>query len=227
MNLQIKSLFILAFIAFFYTTVAQSVTVVIGGNYTNVAYDQVTGTGVEDTYKHKLGFHAGAYFDYVISKDRRQELIFETGLLFDSKGAQQEFQISDYSSKEITSLYYIDVPFYIQYRYRFRNLNKIYAGIGPYAGLGLFGNTVTTQTLAGESNEIQHKIKWGSDDENDDLKRFDYGVSARAGFHFDSGLDVSASYDYGIPSIASMGENIKMRSRVLRVSLGYTFSLFD
>lgn len=227
MKFQIKSLFILAFIAFTYTSVAQSVTVVAGGNYTNVAYDQGNGTGIEDTYKDKIGFHAGAYFDYVINKDRRQELVFETGLLFDSKGAKKEFNISDYSSKEVTSLYYIDVPFYIQYRYRFRNLNKIYLGIGPYAGLGLFGNTVTTQNLGGESNEIQHKIKWGNDDENDDLKRFDYGVSARVGFHFDGGLDVSASYDYGIPSIASMGENIKMRSRVLRVSLGYTFSLVD
>ena len=75
-----------------------------------------------------------------------------------------------------------------------------------YLGFGLYGKATSTQTLNGESNEIQHKIKWGNDDENDDLKRYDYGVSARVGFYFDSGLDVSASYDYGIPNIASMGE---------------------
>lgn len=227
MKLQIKSLLIPAFTAFVYTSVAQGVTVVAGGNYTNIAYDQGSGTGVEDTYKDKLGFHAGAYLDYVINKDRRQELVFETGLLFDSKGAKQEFQIGELNQQVVTNLFYIDVPFYLQYRYRFRNLNKIYAGIGPFVGFGLSGKATSTQTLNGESNEIQHKIKWGNDDENDVLKRYDYGVSARVGFYFDSGLDVSASYDYGIPNIASMGENIKMRSRVLRVSLGYTFSWAD
>lgn len=227
MKYETKLLAVLFLTAISFASAAQSLTFVGGANYTNVSYDQGSGTGLENSFKNKLGFHAGAYYDYVLKKDRRQEIVFETGLLFDSKGAKKEYEINDYSNKEVTNLYYIDIPFYIQYRYRFRNLNKVYIGIGPYAGLGLFGKTTTTQSLGDQSNEMQHKIKWGSDNENDDLKRIDYGASARIGFHFDDGLDFSASYDYGLPNIASMGETIKMRSRVLRVTVGYTFSLVD
>lgn len=223
----IKSLLIFVLTLFAYSSFSQSITLVAGGNYTNVAYEQGTGATVEDTYKGKPGFHAGAYYDHVISKDRRQELLFEAGLLFDSKGATQEYTLNDYSSKHVTNLYYVDVPLYLQYRYRFRNRNKIYIGAGPYVGMGLFGKTKSTYSLADSEEVVEHKIKWGSDVEENDLKRLDYGVSARAGYHFDDGLDISASYDYGIPNIASMGENISMKSRVLRLTLGYTFSLYD
>ncbi len=227
MKNQFKTLLVIALVLFSYASFSQSVTVVAGGNYTNVAYEQGTGALVDETYNGKPGFHVGAYYDYVISKDKSQELLFEAGLLFDSKGATQEYSLNDYSSKYVTNLYYVDAPFYLQYRYRFRNRNKIYIGAGPYVGMGLFGKTKSTYTLNDEETVVEHKIKWGGDDEVDDLKRLDYGVSARAGYHWDDGFDISASYDYGIPNIASMGENISMKSRVLRLTLGYTFSLYD
>jgi len=210
------------------TIYAQNLTVIGGGNYTNVAYKQGEGgSSIEDTYKGKIGFHAGAYIDLVLKKNRRQELVTEAGLLFDTKGAVQEYSQPNISFKNTTNLFYVDVPVYIKYRYRFRSLNKVYLGIGPYVGLGLLGNSKRTQTVNGETNSESIKIKWGSDDAVHDLKRLDYGATIRAGYLAVSGLDISVSYDYGIPNIASMGENIEMKSRVLRLSVGYNFSMVD
>lgn len=221
-----KSLLILLFSLFSLFAVSQSVTVVAGGNYTNTAYDQGSNSSFE--FRYKFGFHAGAYYDYVIKKHRRQELVFETGLLFDSKGAKLEYELIDYTKKEVTNLYYIDLPFYLQYRYRYRSHNKIYGGIGPYAGYGLFGNILTTNSISGDSNTTQEKVKWGDNTGvNYDYSRLDYGVTARIGFHFYGGVDISTSYDYGIPDIYLKFVSQHKKNRVLRVSLGYTFSFYD
>lgn len=227
MKNQIKSLFVIILMAISFHSNSQSLTIVAGGNYTNLNYNQGSGTALEDSYKSIPGFHVGGYLDYVVIKDKRQEIVLEAGLLFDTKGTKNDYIIGDFSNKETLNLYYLDLPIYIGYRYRFRNLNKIHFGIGPYAGFGLFGNSIKTQTLGGVTTEDKVKIKWGGDNEYDDLKRLDYGVSAKAGFYFDRGLDISVSYDYGLPNIASMGSTIEMNNRVLRFSIGYTFSLDD
>lgn len=210
------------------TIYAQNLTVIGGGNYTNVAYKQGEGgSSIEDTYNGKFGFHAGAYVDLVLKKKRQHELVTEAGLLFDTKGAVQEYSQANLSFKNTTNLFYVDVPVYIKYRYRFRSLNKVYLGVGPYVGFGLLGNSKRTQTIDGETHSESIKIKWGSDDAVHDMKRLDYGATIRAGYLAVSGLDISVSYDYGIPNIASMGENIEMKSRVVRLSVGYNFSMVD
>lgn len=225
---QMKLIVLITLMLFSGTLFAQSLTIVGGGNYTELAYKQGSGgTAIEDTYKGKFGFNVGAYIDYVLTKNRSQELVVEGGLLFDSKGAVQEYAQSELSFTENTNLYYLDLPLFIKYRYRFRSLNKIYVGVGPYIGMGLFGNTNRTQTIGGESDSEKETIKWGSDSAEHDMKRLDYGATARVGFLAVSGLDISLSYDYGIPNIATMGDNIEMKNRVLRLSVGYNLSLVD
>ncbi len=203
---------------------AQSLTVFGGGNYTNVAYQQGSGAAIEDTYNWKIGFHVGAYLDYVLNKDRSQEIVVEGGLLFDTKGSVQDLSEIGIPIENTWSTYYVDVPVFLKYRYRFRSLNKVYIGVGPYVGVGLFGNKKIKQDGQEESSE---GIKWGNDDAQHDMKRLDYGATARVGFLTVSGFDISVSYDYGIPNIATMGKNIEMKNRVMRLSVGYNFSLVN
>ena len=228
MQIQFKLLVIILLLFSSTGIYAQSLSIIGGGNYTEVDYKQGNvGSAAEDTYTGKFGFHAGAYLNYVLSKDKSNELVVETGLLFDTKGAKQEVAVSTLSVENNINLYYADIPLYLKYRYRFRSLNKVYIGVGPFVGVGLFGNRTTTQTIDGASTEEKNKIRWGSDETQHDMKRLDYGLTGRLGFLSPGGLDISVSYDYGLPNIASMGDNIEMKSRVMRLSVGYHFSLVD
>lgn len=221
---KFKILFTLTLLFINGTIFAQSLTVLGGGNYTNLAYKQGSGADIEDTYKEKIGFHVGAYLDYVLNKDKSQEIVVEGGLLFDTKGSVQDQSEIGIPIENTWSTYYVDVPVLLKYRYRFRSLNKVYIGVGPYVGFGLFGNKKIKQEGQDQTSE---SIKWGNDDAQHDMKRLDYGATARVGFLAVSGLDISVSYDYGIPNIASMGRNIEMKNRVMRLSVGYNFSLVD
>ena len=113
------------------------------------------------------------------------------------------------------NLLYVNTPAYIFYRYKLRSRDKIYGGIGPYMGVGLAGNI------------MEDKVQWGSEEGVDHLKRLDYGASAKIGYRGYTGLDISASYDYGVPDIFSLFSSGSLHNRVLRLSVGYTFSLVD
>lgn len=217
MQIQFKLLTSLILLFISGTVFAQSLSIVGGGNYTTV---EVT-SARSDTYSSKIGFHAGAYLDYVLKKDKSNELVIETGLLFDAKGAVQE--LSGVNIEYNTSLYYADIPLYLKYRYRFRSLNKVYVGVGPYVGMGLFGTIKGT----GEDYSEKETVRWGSSTGDDHFKRLDYGLSARVGFLSVGGLDFAVSYDYGLPNISSLNDNDEMKSRMIRLSVGYHFSLVD
>lgn len=187
-----------------------------------------TSTAIEDSYKPLFGFHIGANYDYVLKKKRNNEFTVEAGLLFESKGYKQDLDQEGLSLKNTTTLYYVDIPIYIKYRYRFRNRNKAYIGVGPYVGAGLFGNSNIEFAYGdGEASNNSEKIKWGSDEMEDDLKRLDYGVSGKVGYLFDGGLNLSLSYDYGLPNVAAQSDITEYKHRLLRVSVGYTIKLED
>ncbi len=203
-----------------------SLTVMGGLNGSNMSVKYGSSTAsIEDSYKMKIAFHGGVLFDYVLTKDRHKELSIEPGIIFDSKGFKQE--LSNVVDQENTlSAYYADIPVYFKYAKKLRSRDKIYGGLGPYLGVGLFGtieNKFIGETIEGGSSE---NIKWGSDASEDDMKRLDYGVSARIGYYSYGGLNISASYDLGLPNVAA-AENPEFKHRVFRVSLGYSFRIED
>ena len=180
---------------------------------------------IEDSYGMLFGLNVGALYDYVFKKDRSQELSIESGLLFDSKGysQKQENEVFLYLNNKAT-LYYLDIPLYLKYSYRFRSQNKIYFGVGPYLGIGLFGNDYLDfqAVVAAEPSSDSQDIIWGDDG---DYKRLDYGLTGKVGYLMDSGFNISASYDYGLPNVSAV-ETKEQKNRLIRVSLGYTLK-FD
>lgn len=183
-------------------------------------------TDIESSYVMKFGFHGGFMYDHILSKNRSQEFAIETGVLFDTKGVDQELAEGQFTIDNAFTLYYVDIHVMLKYLYRFRSLNKIYFGAGPYAGVGLFGKKEYTYAFI--NNVAQTKIKnvsWGTDEKNDDFKRMDYGVTAKAGFLMHNGLNLSASYDFGIPNIATQSDIRKYKHRLIRVSVAYSFEL--
>lgn len=201
-----------------------SVTFLGGGNL--AITDMKFGSGetdIEDSYNPLYGMHIGALHEYVLNKDRSQEVAVEGGLLFETKGFHQKLDETSYSHKNKTTLYFVDVPVYVKYLYRFRSLNKIYFGAGGYVGSGLFGNeSITFQYEGADAMSSSESVNWGSEG---DYKRLDYGVSAKCGFVMDSGFNICVSYDHGFADIATL-ESQEAKTRTLRLSLGYTMK-FD
>ncbi len=185
-------------------------------------------TAMEDSYKMLLGLNVGGLYDHVLKKSRSEEFTVESGLIFETKGYNQDVLNEGLSIDNRTTLYYLDIPLYLKYRYRFRNLNKIYFGAGPFVGLGLFGNTEYTYSYQeSDPTTNNERINWGTNQYNDDYKRLDYGVTAKIGFLMDSGLNLSFSYDYGIPNIVTLDDIREEKTRIMRVSIGYTLNLDD
>lgn len=215
---------LLASLVLFACAAQAQITILGGGSLNSVSYTQKGGDNIEDTYTSKFGFHGGVAVDFVLSGNRKEEIVFEAGLLADTKGAKQEYSIGELSTDNTTNLYYVDVPLYLKYRYKLRSRDKVYAGIGAFVGAGVYGKlTGTVVDELGQVTEVSQTVSWDTDESPLDLKRLDYGASVKVGYLADNGLNISASYDYGIPNIASMGENIEIKTRVARISLGYTF----
>lgn len=220
-------LFVASFMLLAFQSMAQypSVTFFGGGNMatTDVKFGS-SDTDIEDSFKPLYGMNIGALYEYVLNKDKSQEIAVEGGLIFETKGFHQKLDEASYSHNNKTTLYFVDVPVYLKYLYRFRSLNKIYVGAGGYVGSGLFGNeSITFQYEGADAMSNSESVTWGSDG---DYNRLDYGVSAKCGFLMDSGFNICVSYDYGFADIATL-ETQEAKTRTLRLSLGYTMKFDD
>jgi hypothetical protein len=224
-----KILLFAVFVLFMAGAKAQdpSVTFFGGANAASMSIELGTSSPeIEDSYGMLYGLNVGALYDYVISKDRSQELSVESGLLFDSRGYSQSIENEGLNLDNKTTLYYLDIPLYLKYIYRFRSRNKIYFGVGPYLGVGLFGNSsVEFQYEGAEPGSDSETISWGDDPIEDHYKRLDYGLTGKVGYLMDSGFNISASYDYGLPNVSAV-ETKEQKNRLIRISLGYTLK-FD
>ena len=78
-------------------------------------------------------------------------------------------------------------------------------------------------TYGGESDSEEEDVEWGSDEENDDLKRLDFGLTMGAGVEISS-IQIGLTYGLGLANISSYNDNgNKINNRVLGISVGYKF----
>ncbi len=183
-----------------------------------------------DDYKMNPGFHFGVTADMPIN----DFLSFESGLILNTKGVKIEEKIAGINVEGKLNLYYLDIPLTIKTSHDLGNDFKLFALAGPYIGLGLSGNlkgyssgieVVDINGIEVDGIEVSTKqsIKWGSDEDEDHLKRLDYGLTFGAGAEIKSFM-VGISYDLGLANIVSDQEyGYKMSNRVLRFSVGYRF----
>lgn len=212
MQIQLKHILVLFLVIVSGKVFSQEIVVFTGGDHVTGVFEYGENLAGIDKNYIGFGFHGGASFESVITKTRKQELLFSLSLMGDYRMVKQE---TAGGGENKANLFYVNTPAYVFYRYKLRSRDKVYGGIGPFMGLGLFGN------IMGDN------VKWGSEEGVSHLKRLDYGVSGKIGFRGYSGLDISVSYDYSIPDIFSLFESGSLHNRVLRLSVGYAFSLVD
>ena len=212
--MQNQAKIFLTFLLIFFSVevFSQSLVFSLGGSYTTGVFKfGENSEGIDENYKGP-GICGGASFEGLISENRKEEIIFSLGLLGDYKMTTQKL---DMGIKNKANLLYLNIPAYLYYRHKLRSKDKIYAGIGPYMGIGISGN------IMGD------KVQWGDIVNSDHLKRMDYGVSAKIGYRSFYGFDVSAAYDFGIPDVFSYISSQSLKYRTIRLSVAYAINLAD
>ncbi|MBK6963198.1 MAG: PorT family protein [Bacteroidales bacterium] len=155
------------------------------------------------------GFHLGATGEFMING------IFsiETGLFLTTKGHKNKVETPDEPVTGRVNLNYLEIPLTGKALIEAGSI-KIYGLFGPYAAMGLTGKIKVENTTS-------ENIKWGSDIESDQYKRFDFGLTFGTGVEIES-LQIGLSYDLGLASISSQTGQ-KVTNQTLGVSLGYKF----
>lgn len=174
-----------------------------------------------DDFKMRPGFHLGATVAFPIT----DVISFEPGLLFMTRGFKINEEESGLSLKATANLNYLDIPLIFKARYSFDDKMKMYGAIGPYIGIGLSGKVKTKFTSGSTTVEDEEDVSWGNNENEDDIKRGDFGLSFGAGVEISSFL-IGISYDLGLANISAYtDEGTKARNRVLKFSVGYIIGL--
>lgn len=170
-------------------------------------------------YKMKPGFHLGGTVDVPFN----EFFSFEPGLMFTTKGMKYDAEILGVDISAKANLYYLDIPLTFKAKHDLGGGTKIFGAFGPYVGIGLSGKVKATMTYQGQEETDEIDITWGSDENEDDLKRFELGLTFGAGVEIKSIL-IGISYDLGLSNISAYQDfGSTSKNRVLRFSVGYRF----
>ena len=206
-----KILLILIFIMWTTESFTQNFGIRAGLNLSNLLVKD-NDERYSDDFKIKPGFHVGATVEFPIN----EMFGIETGIIASTKGFKLNEEDVGYNGS--WTLYYIDIPINGKVYYDAGGV-KIYGAFGPYLGIGIYGAAKVTYMDETEKEDI----KWGNDDEEDDLKRFDMGLSFGAGVEVKSFV-FGISYNLGLLNISPYVEDgAKIKNRVLGISVGIKF----
>jgi hypothetical protein len=200
---------------------AQSFGIKAGLNLSNLLVKDDYDT-YSDDFKMNPGFHFGPTIEFPMN----EMLSFESGLLLSTKGTKMsEKESFDGYSYEYTSkinLLYLDIPLTAKATFDIGN-SKAYGILGPYVGIGLSGKSKSEYTEDGETDTEEEDLSFGSDENEDDLKSLDYGLTAGIGIELNS-IQIGVTYNLGLANISiDTEDSYKINNRVLGISVGYKF----
>jgi hypothetical protein len=119
-----------------------------------------------------------------------------------------------------THLTYVEVPLNLLRKFTFTDLGVFYVGAGGYVGMGI-GGSLDYETPGSNTSD---KIQFGKDD---DVTKFDAGLSFTTGFEFRNHVTFNLGYSLGLNNIASTTQQDSgtsvVKNREFLVGLGYLF----
>jgi opacity protein-like surface antigen len=162
-----------------------------------------------DDFEMLIGLNLGVSASFEISRG----LMFETGLGLSQKG----FKTSYEGSTGTYRVNYLDIPLTIK-----KSLgDKIFVQAGPYLGFAVSG----TSKGKSDGETTDSPIDLGSDKEDDDQKRLDFGLTFGAGAMVTDKIQVGLSYGLGLANVATDTEGgYKETNQVIGITLGYSLA---
>ncbi|MEO7174178.1 MAG: porin family protein [Saprospiraceae bacterium] len=178
------------------------------------------------SYKSLMGFNFGATAEFPI----KPWFSIESGLLLSSKGFKIDYHFDllgdsiDLDAK--LNPIYLEIPVEAIFRRQFKHVNLI-AGLGPFLAIGIDGQIKSVLKVNDEIDTVSDKIRWGSDEANDQFRRLDLGLVFRLGLEVEA-FQLNCSYDFGLANVSSSRENdLRVNSRTLSLSIAYKLADFD
>lgn len=192
---------------------AQIVGVKAGLNLSNMLVKDDDDT-YSDDLKMKPGLHLGVTAEIPLD----EMISFETGLFFTQKGYKYEQSFMGETVDIQLNLNYLEIPLQGKATFDVGGA-QIYGLFGPYVGFGLSGKY--------KYNDDDDDVEWGSDEDESDYKRLDFGVTVGAGVQVDA-FAFGLSYGLGLANISPYSDGgFREKNRVLGISVAYRFSLGD
>lgn len=151
-----------------------------------------------DDKKPKLGFQLGGVVNYELFDG----VSLEGGMLFALKGVSQKDKHGDDWVKTNTNLFYILIPLTGKYTYDFGKL-KVYGQFGPHFGIGLAGKYKYSSKIDGDRDSDSETVEWGTDEDDDNLRRLDIGLTLGLGVILFENLQAGISIEPGLANISS------------------------
>lgn len=150
--------------------------------------------GESFSFNNKVGITGGVTAHVPVSR----QLSFQPSLNFVQKGFKYE---EDGTSAKLTANY-LDLPLNLVFSSPVqRGGADFFVGAGPSIAFGISGKGTSNDNGQVETSSIS----FGNDEDNNDLKRFDFGANFLTGIQLRSGLSFAFNYNLGISGLLPGG----------------------
>ena len=181
----------------------------------SIASMKAKASGVSITSDGKIGLTIGVLADISVA----ESFTFQPGLNFTQKGSK--FNTEGAVPFEITeTLNYLELPLNFLYNAPAGN-GKFFAGLGPVLGFGISGKN---KSKGGSAPEVTEDVKFGSNEDEDHYKPFEFAGNFLAGYEFSNGFFAAANYNMGLSNILNGGDSDEsLKNRYFGIKIGYKF----
>ena len=173
-----------------------------------------------DVYKYNTGYNIGL----VVSTPATIAVGGESGIYLNTRGYKIDSGDDVNGVVGSVNTLWLEIPFKATKSIEFGPLT-LFASAGVSGSLGLSGTMNLDVTVLGVTTPSEEDIVWGTNPDDADLVRIDYGAVASAGLEFKSFV-IDLGYYYGLANISPYTEDgYIISSRYFSISLGYLFGL--
>jgi Outer membrane protein beta-barrel domain len=192
----------------FSLTAQTSIGISAGPSFANVT---IKSGFISASPKSKTGIAVGIAIDAPMATN----FSFQPALNFIQKG----YKIKDDAGTETVNFNYIEVP--LNFVYSVKKNEGFFVGAGPSIAYGMSGMDKFKANGMPDDNE---KIKFGS--AADEVKAFEFGVNALAGYRTRGGFMLSGNYNLGLSNINNddgSGDAGTIKNKYFSIKIGYFF----
>ena len=198
---------------------AQILRIKGGMNLSNMLIED-NDNNYSENFKNRLGYQLGLTFQ----TSNENVFTFEGGVNFATRGYNYDETMNvegiNMKVEQETRLNYLNVPLVAKATYELGKA-KVYGKLGPYLSMGLKGEVWTKASAGSISDESTEDIKWGTNEDSDDLTRFDGGLHGGVGVEYKN-LELGIEYDYGFANISPYTDNgSRINNRNIGITLAY------
>lgn len=170
----------------------------------------------DNDVKGIISFAIGGIVDYAFT----DAFSIQPGLLLSGKGFKYTETEDGDTYKDWLKLNYLEIPINIVYKHDIGNM-IIYGAAGPYFGFAIGGKWKYEYEEDGDSDSGSTDVKFGDGENDDGIKRGDFGLNIGTGVEINS-FQIGINYGLGLSNI-SYSEKSIVKNNVFSISACYFF----